>query len=229
MYEESSIPMTAESIDSSIRSSSGGDPSLLLVDDDASFLRVMTRSLSHLGYAVWPARSKKEAIDAIFAIEPDYAVIDLHLGQENGLDILALLRDHSPETKSVILSGYANLETAVSSIKLGALDCLPKPMNAEELHHCFQQQFLDRNSKRVDIIHPNEARLQHILAHWEKNNRNTTQTAYSLRMNRRTMQRILKSAGMSREANCRLENPSRFSKLRRLYQVWSRQFKENTT
>ena len=195
------------------------DKTLLLVDDDASFLRVMTRALSRLGYAVWPAQTLKEACDAITAIEPDYAVIDVHLDKENGLDLLEFLKDHSPRTRAVILSGYANLSTAVSSVKLGALNCLPKPMNAEDLHHHLNNGIFNRKTKPVKVIEPDEARLQHILAHWEKNNRNTTQTAYDLGMNRRTVQRILKAAGMARKDMHRKESPSRFTKLRRLYQV----------
>ena len=196
-------------------------PSVLLVDDDVTFLRVLTRSMSKLGYSVWPAQNLKEARAAIEAIAPDYAVVDLHLADENGLDLLDDLKSRSPKTVSVILSGYVDVASAVSAVKRGAIDCLAKPVDADELDTCLKTARARRQKVPERVMNPSEAKVQHILAHWEKNDRNTTKTAETLGMHRRSLQRILLRAGMGREGS-RHQPVSRWTKMRRLYAVWTR-------
>lgn len=199
-----------------------GPPTLLLVDDDAAFLRTLGRSLGRLGYLVWPASTNYEARQAIDTAGPDFAVVDLHLGNENGLDVLEYLSMVSPETTSVLLSGYATPASAVKAMKLGAIDCLPKPVCVDEIEHAFQRRRDCTAELPMAVMNPEQARIQHILAHWEKNNRNTMKAARALGMHRRTLQRILSRAGMGRTPETGLETPSRFAKLRRLLRVWGR-------
>ncbi len=197
-------------------------PTILLVDDDAAFLRTLARSFSRLGYLVWPALTVDEARQAIGASAPEFAVIDLHLADENGLEVLEHLSMVSPQTKSVLLSGYATPASAVEATKLGAIDCLPKPVSIEEIEHAFQQTSDCVTELPMAVMNPCEARIQHILAHWEKCDRNTMKAAKSLGMHRRTLQRILSRAGMGRTPDTGLETPTRFAKLRRLLRVWGR-------
>ncbi len=194
--------------------------SLLLVDDDVTFLRVLTRAMSRMGYTVWPAHTLQEAHAAIQAIKPDYAIIDLHLGENNGLDLLDYIRERSPRTSAVILSGYANIASAVTAIKRGAVDCLAKPVDADELDTCLKSARARTPAVPNKVISPTEAKIQHILAHWEKNDRNTTKTAEVLGMHRRSLQRILLRAGMGRQERIKTFTP--WTKLRRLYSVWAR-------
>ncbi len=195
-------------------------PSLLLVDDDVTFLRVLTRSMSKIGYSVWPAHTLEEARKAVEAVKPDFAVVDLHLDDENGLDVLDYLKTHSPRTVPVILSGYVDVASAVSAVKRGAVDCLAKPVDADELDTCLKSARARRQKVPERVMDPSEAKVQHILAHWEKNDRNTTKTAETLGMHRRSLQRILLRAGMGRDGRPKV--PSRWTKMRRLYAVWSR-------
>ena len=198
------------------------DKTLLLVDDDVPFLRVLSRAMGRLGYNVWPAHSLDEAEAAITKIKPDFAAIDLHLGEQNGLDLVAHLRQTSPQTTTVILSGYANISSAVTAVKLGAVDCLAKPIDAEELDSCLTS-FHQRETKLPDThIDPAKAKIQHILAHWEKNDRNTSKTAEVLGMHRRSLQRVLLRAGAARRSIATRSAPSTWIKLRRLYNVWVR-------
>lgn len=195
-------------------------PALLLVDDDAAFLRTLGRSFGRLGYMVWPALTVDEARQAIDSTAPDFAVVDLHLAGENGLDVLEYLAMVSPRTTSVLLSGYATPASAVKATKLGAADCLPKPASIDEIEHAFQGRRGGAGEAPATVMSPCQARLQHILAHWEKNDRNTMKAAKALGMHRRTLQRILSRAGMGRTTDMRLETPSRFAKRRRLLRVW---------
>ncbi len=195
-------------------------PSILLVDDDVTFLRVLTRSMSKIGYSVWPAHTLEEARKAVDAVKPDFAVVDLHLDRENGLDVLDHLKMHSPATVTVILSGYVDVASAVSAVKRGAVDCLAKPVDADELDTCLKTARARRQKVPDRVMDPSEAKVQHILAHWEKNDRNTTKTAETLGMHRRSLQRILLRAGMGRDG--RPAPASRWTKMRRLYAVWTR-------
>ena len=178
--------------------------------------------MSRIGYTVWPAHTLNEAQNAIRAIHPDFAVIDLHLGDKNGLELVEFIRQESPRTAAVILSGYADIASTVKAVKLGAVDCLSKPIHAEELDSCLKSARAWKSAVPKKVINPSEAKVQHILAHWEKNDRNTTKTAEVLGMHRRSLQRILLRAGMGREREDCKQKPTRWTKLRRLYSVWSR-------
>lgn len=194
---------------------------MLLVDDDPAFLRVMSRAISRRGYAVWPAHDLAEARSALASVSPDYAVIDLHLGKDSGLDLLEELAETSPRTVCAILSGYVDIPTAVTAVKLGAIDCLAKPVDAEELDACLRAGKRRERALPDQILAPGKAKTQHILAHWEKNDRNTTKAAEALGMHRRSLQRILIRAGFGRSRTNADQKPSNWIKLRRLYSVWS--------
>lgn len=201
-------------------------PTLLLVDDDKVFVRVLSKAMSRLGYTVWTATNTQEAYSILGQFQPTYAVVDLHLRDESGLDVIDCVKQHAPETITIMLSGYANLATAVSATKLGAVDCLPKPIDAEELHHALLCKGKEMHIplSKVNVTEPTQARLQHILAHWEKNDRNTTKTAKAMKMHRRTVQRILNRVGVSRNENDHSDHHSAFGKLRRLYRVWTQSY-----
>lgn len=195
---------------------------LLIVDDDAPFVRVLGRSMGRLGYEIFTAVTVAEAKAIIDEVSPVFAVVDLHLADDSGFEVFEYLSARSPETRAVLLSGYATPSSAVRAMKLGAVDCLTKPVDVEALVQALTGGARNPNELPESIMEPSEVRLQHVLAHWEKNDRNTMQTAKILGMHRRTLQRILKRAGVGRDEDEPLEPPSRFAKLRRLYQVWSR-------
>lgn len=195
---------------------------LLMVDDDAAFLRVLSRSMSMLGFNVWQSETIETARQALGAIQPDYAVIDLHIGGDSGIDLLDHIKRSFPDTVVVVLSGYVNIPAAVSAVRLGAVDCLSKPVDPAQLEWALMRADQERPPIPDRMMQPSEAQIQHILAHWEKNDRNTSRTARLLGMHRRTLQRILARSGMAREVDGVPEPPRRWQKLRRLFAVWSR-------
>lgn len=195
------------------------EQTVLVVDDDEAFSRVLCRAFGRLGLNAWPASSVEQAISAIEVIKPDFAVLDLHLGKQNGLDVLQFLKERNPSARAVILSGYIDLACAVRATRLGAANCLTKPVEAEEL----VQTLTSMETPFVPVVtQPEIARLNHIIANWEKNDRNTIKTARALNMQRRTLQRILCRLGVKRECGERTEKSSSLSKLRRIYRVWAR-------
>ncbi|MGL4975442.1 MAG: response regulator transcription factor, partial [Bosea sp. (in: a-proteobacteria)] len=103
-------------------SPSSQDNSLLLVDDDKSFLARLARAMEGRGYAVRTAESVEAGMEAVEQAPPAFAVIDLRLTDGNGLDVIARLKERRPEARGIVLTGYGNIATAVSAIKLGAYD-----------------------------------------------------------------------------------------------------------
>lgn len=193
----------------------------LLIDDDAAFVRVLGRNLESLGYTISSAACLADIRPRLESACPDYVVVDLHLKNENGLDALELVRKLSPSSTVVMLSGYVDIATATQATRAGAVDCLVKPLGVEELEHALLSAAERAPEHLPDLMGPAKARLQHIVSHWEKNDRNTTKTAAILGMHRRTLQRILQNSEMVREEADYIGPPSNFEKLRRLYRVWS--------
>ncbi|MGL6042455.1 MAG: response regulator transcription factor, partial [Sandaracinobacteroides sp.] len=107
--------------------------SLLLADDDNSFRQRLAVTLGRRGFVVQAAASAAEARDLMRTMKPDFAVLDLRLGDGNGLDLVAELRVLHPATRVVVLTGYGNLATAVAAVKDGAIDYLAKPADPEDL------------------------------------------------------------------------------------------------
>ena len=105
-------------------------PTLLLVDDDEAFCRVLCDALGTRGFNVYVAYSLEEAISISAEHIPEYAVVDLRIGIESGLELVSKLVALDEHTRIVMLTGYASVATAVESIKLGANHYLTKPADA---------------------------------------------------------------------------------------------------
>jgi len=98
--------------------------SLLLVDDDATFCRVLSAALEKRGFAVTVAHSVEQAIPLAESNPPEFAVVDLKMGGAPGLVLIKVLHELDPNTRVVVLTGYASIATAVEAIKLGAAQYL---------------------------------------------------------------------------------------------------------
>lgn len=169
----------------------GDNPSLLLVDDDATFREVLTRALEKRGFAVTAADSVETALPLAQANPPEYAVIDLKMSGASGLVLVQTLHELDPATRIVMLTGYASIATAVEAIKLGATQYLSKPVNADEIVAAFGHS---ANPNTQHEAHPATV----IQLEWEHINRvlqeqqgNISATARLLNMHRRTLQRKL--------------------------------------
>ena len=108
-------------------------PTLLLVDDDVTFCGVLAQALSRRGFEVHSATDVDEGIRLAESVDPEYAVIDLRIGQESGLLLVKRLHEIDANTRIVMLTGFASIATAVEAIKLGAIHYLAKPADADEI------------------------------------------------------------------------------------------------
>lgn len=166
---------------------------LLLVDDDETFLSVLSRAMERRGFSVRAAKCVEEALELASCEPPEYAVIDLKMPGESGLVLIEKLLDLDGKTRIVVLTGYASIATAVEAIKLGAVHYLAKPARAEEIVAALKRDSGGNASAEVNENPMSVSRLEweHIQSVLAENNGNISATARSLNMHRRTLQRKL--------------------------------------
>lgn len=167
------------------------DTSLVIVDDDRAFLQRLARAMEARGFEVRQGHSVAEGLDLIRQKPPAFAVVDMRLEDGNGLDVIAELARLRPNARAIVLTGYGNIATAVSAVKLGAVDYLAKPADADDITDSL---LAPPNAKAPPPENPMSAdrvRWEHIQRVYELCNRNVSETARRLNMHRRTLQRIL--------------------------------------
>jgi two-component system response regulator RegA len=167
------------------------EKTLLIVDDDKSFATRLSRAMELRGFDVRMADTVQEGLAFIRTAPPAYAVVDMRLDDGNGLDVIALLKTMRPEARAIVLTGYGNIATAVTAVKLGAVDYLAKPADADDI---FAALMAHPNQKAPPPENPMSAdrvRWEHIQRVYELCDRNVSETARRLNMHRRTLQRIL--------------------------------------
>jgi two-component system response regulator RegA len=168
-----------------------GDRTLLIVDDDRPFLTRLARAMETRGYAVRTAETVADGMAAIDEAAPAFAVIDMRLTDGNGLDVITHLKERRPDARGIVLTGYGNIATAVTAVKLGAFDYLAKPADADEIHAALMAQQGMRAQLPENPMSADRVRWEHIQRVYELCNRNVSETARRLNMHRRTLQRIL--------------------------------------
>ena len=169
----------------------GPDNSLLIVDDDGPFLRRLARAMETRGFTVDTAETVSEGITRSKAAPPKYAVVDLRLADGNGLEVIEAIRQNRDDTQIVVLTGYGNIATAVTAVKLGALDYLAKPADADDVFNALTQRKGEKTEVPENPMSADRVRWEHIQRVYEMCERNVSETARRLNMHRRTLQRIL--------------------------------------
>jgi len=168
-----------------------GDRSLLIVDDDKPFLSRLSRAMEARGFVVRTADNVAEGLAEIGQSAPAFAVIDMRLSDGNGLDVISELKAKRPEARAIILTGYGNIVTAVTGVKLGAFDYLAKPADADEIYAALMATRHDKAELPENPMSADRVRWEHIQRIYELCDRNVSETARRLNMHRRTLQRIL--------------------------------------
>jgi len=167
------------------------DPSLLLVDDDKAFLTRLERAMEKRGFAVRIADNVGDGLSAVDDDPPAFAVVDLRLDGGNGLEVVSALHKRRPDARAVVLTGYGNIATAVTAVKLGAVDYLSKPADADDVIKALLATTGDAPPPPENPMSADRVRWEHIQRVYELCDRNVSETARRLNMHRRTLQRIL--------------------------------------
>ncbi|RMH43188.1 MAG: DNA-binding response regulator [Alphaproteobacteria bacterium] len=169
----------------------GPDRSLLIVDDDEPFVRRLARAMEKRGFEPETASSVAAGKAIATARPPAYAVVDLRLGDGNGLDVVETIRKKRPEARIVVLTGYGAIATAVAAVKMGATDYLSKPADADDVANALLTPPDELPPPPENPMSADRVRWEHIQRVYELCDRNVSETARRLNMHRRTLQRIL--------------------------------------
>jgi len=167
------------------------DKSLLIVDDDNPFRERLSRAMEKKGFIVYQAESVKSAVETVRIKKPTFAVVDLRLGDGNGLEIVKEIQNLKIKSRIVMLTGYGNIPTAVAAIKEGAIDYLAKPADADDVEKALLADPDRKPQPPENPMSADRVKWEHIHRVFELCNRNVSETARRLKMHRRTLQRIL--------------------------------------
>ncbi|MEM6932849.1 MAG: ActR/PrrA/RegA family redox response regulator transcription factor [Pseudomonadota bacterium] len=169
----------------------GADTSLLIVDDDAPFRQRLGRAMEKRGFTVEMAESVAEGMKLTRQAPPAFAVVDLRLEDGNGLDVVETIREIRPDSRVIVLTGYGAIATAVAAVKIGAVDYLSKPADADDVEKALLSRGDDKPPPPENPMSADRVRWEHIQRVFELCDRNVSETARRLNMHRRTLQRIL--------------------------------------
>jgi two-component system, response regulator RegA len=173
------------------RTAPSDDKTLLIVEDDKLFLQRLARAMETRGFAVTTAESISEGLARLESVSPAFAVVDMRLGDGNGLDVISALKRRRPDARAIILTGYGNIATAVNAVKLGAVDYMAKPVDADDVAAALLVRDGVTAPPPENPMSADRVRWEHIQRVYELCGRNVSETARRLNMHRRTLQRIL--------------------------------------
>lgn len=165
-------------------------PEFLIIDDDPVFVSTLETILQRRGISTASAADAGGAIDVLDTCVPKRIVLDLKLGEDNGLQLLTELLQRLPDVEIVMLTAYSSIATAVRAVQLGARNYLCKPVDVDEILAAFDTPPVLPDAPRTPtpVKRLEWEQIQRVLA---ENSGNISATARALGMHRRTLQRKL--------------------------------------
>lgn len=174
----------------------------LLVDDDTLYLDALRRALIRRGIDCEIAADPATALEIARRTAPNFALVDLKLGDASGLSLIEPLRAIRADMRILLVTGYASIATAVEAIKRGADDYLPKPVSADTLQRILldtdtapgaplPDRDEDDTLESPTMIPLHRLEWEHIQQALAETGGNISATARLLGMHRRSLQRKL--------------------------------------
>jgi len=163
----------------------------LIVEDDPVFSDVLATALRRRGFEVVVALTCEEATTLIAASPPELAVVDLRIGSGSGLTLIPLLTRGPRPARTVVLTGYGSIATAVEAVKLGASQYLTKPADTETIVAALMAvdtQPAPLSARPLSVKRVEWEHIQRVLTDCEGN---VSETARRLGIHRRSLQRKL--------------------------------------
>lgn len=172
---------------------------ILLVDDDDTFRQRLSMALQRRGYRVLEAASSQQARNVCSTSQQqiDACIVDLKMPQESGLELVNWIHLQQPQCRTLILTGYGSIATAVEAIRLGAADYLTKPANADQILAALLRQ---AEEGPTDLPPPehfpslDQVEWDHLHRVLHDCNGNISMAARKLGIERRSLQRKLQKA-----------------------------------
>jgi len=164
----------------------------LIVDDDPTLAGMLERVLQRRGFSTASASDVSQALQLLTSTTFEKAIVDLKLGSDSGLQLINELKLRQPTLAIVMLTGYSSISTAVEAVKLGAVNYLCKPADADEVLAAFNENNEPMPAEpSYTPLSVDRLEWEHIQKILLDNNGNISATARALGMHRRTLQRKL--------------------------------------
>jgi len=125
---------------------------ILIVDDNYDMLELLQRNLKAQNFHTYKASSVLEAIDILKVVPVDLLITDLQMPGLNGIELIKFAQEHFPKIPKLVITGFPSVDTAVNSVKSGALDYLVKPFTSEELKKAVQNSFQGKINTKANFI-----------------------------------------------------------------------------
>jgi len=164
---------------------------ILVADDDDRYRTRLARAFRDRGHEVAEAASCAEARREAERFRPELAVLDLRLRDGSGVDLLGDLLEALPGLGCVVLTGYGSIATAVEAVRLGAVDYLTKPADADEILRAFEDRDAKERPSEGEAASLQRVEWEHIQRVLADCDGNVSRAARVLGIHRRTLQRKL--------------------------------------
>ena len=171
--------------------------SILVVDDDEVFTRVLSASLREKGYEVDTVNKLEEILPALQDNQFDTILLDLMLAEQSSLNLITEILQHQPEARITVITGFASIATTVQAMKMGAVGYLAKPVGIRDILTVLHaDNGADDDAAEIDLqgIRPMPLRRvewEHIQRVLADHDGNISAAARSLGIHRRSLQRKL--------------------------------------
>jgi len=124
---------------------------ILLVDDDETFRTTLASQLRRRFSSIREAGSTGRCLEALAEAEPDVILLDLHLADGDGLELLGRLRERAPSTEVIVVTGFGTVDAAVEAMRRGAFDFVTKPLRLEALVQIVERACERRALRRENV------------------------------------------------------------------------------
>jgi two-component system response regulator RegA len=166
-------------------------PLLLIVEDDDALRGRLARAFEARGFDVRAASSVEEAAAVLDKDPPEFALVDLRMPGQSGLDLIPRLKQADPATRIVVLTGYGSIATAVEAVRRGAEHYLTKPADADQIMAAFSRTGGDAPTLATQPMSLDRVEWEHINRVLLECQGNVSETARVLGIHRRSLQRKL--------------------------------------
>ncbi len=170
---------------------------VVIVEDDEILASTLKRRLEKREYQVELFNEVDDNLPAIINCGADVYLLDLRLNQMSGLKLIEPIRSALPDSKIIVMTGFASIATAVDAMKLGATDYLPKPLDFPLLLSTIEGKSTVELDVPEQTMSPERIEWEHIQKVLQSQNGNVSATARILGMHRRTLQRKLSKKPVS--------------------------------
>jgi DNA-binding NtrC family response regulator len=125
-------------------------PHILVMDDELSVAKGLEMVLTEEGYEVDLAMTGHDALETFGKKEFDLLVADLRLPDIDGLEVIRAVRERRPQTGVVVITGYASVDSAVESMRLGAFDYLSKPFTEDQIKISIGEALREKHKEQAE-------------------------------------------------------------------------------